>query len=451
MSTLPRDPPAAGRSTIQPATEGTHFAMHWEARPDTPPEVKKWRTDYEPGKRVRPPALKDEVVDNTRAFGSTTLGSEHVSDVMNAERKTGFQEYMAERAEARMVGALKKEPIGKSSLLGSHLPDHVRAPDYAFGVKTRHSDSSKQLIYPEGPEEEKEAPVCALHGVAHEGEQRRRNYDWGKTKVGNPSAYRFGAAAPKPPEGSSGVALAMNADEDDDAPRVVVVPKRVADAAAARADRLGKTHALGVPKAGGKSGGRAGGDAGGAAGAGGGKAGDDDEEVTYGAMGGGQDEWGAADCIRGDYAIADQMPDKDLGRSVARGYRNFSHDPDRVFGVPTVRADIAAPAKRSVSDNQNYGDDTSAQSLLQPSRFAVVGIDHKDFVDQRPPEEIRDIFEKVGISLDDHEFAQVWKRAATAYDLNGDGIVSIEEFRLAINEYDDARDEGRVPDWFEEA
>lgn len=47
----------AGRSTIQPAGEGTHYAMHWEARPDTPPEVKKWRTDYEPGKRVRAPAL----------------------------------------------------------------------------------------------------------------------------------------------------------------------------------------------------------------------------------------------------------------------------------------------------------------------------------------------------------------------------------------------------------
>lgn len=354
---------------------------------------------------------------------------------MNAERKTAFQEYMAERAEARMVGALKKEPIGKSSLLGEHLPDHVRAPDYAFGVKTRHSDSSKGLIYPEAPEEEKQAPVCALHGVAEEGEQRRRNYDWGKTKVGNPHAYRFGSQAPVPPVGSSGVALAMNPDEDDDAPRVVVVPKRVADAAAARTDRLGKTHALGVPK--GKKGGGAGGKDG------------DDEEVTYGAAGGGQDEWGAADCIRGDYAIADQMPDKDLGRSVAKGYRNFSHDPERVFGVPTVRADIAAPATRSVSDNQNYGDDTSAQSLLQPSRFAVVGVDHKDFVEQRPPQEIRDIFEKIGISLDDHEFAQVWKRAATAYDLNDDGIVSIEEFRLAINEYDDARDAGKVPDWFE--
>jgi len=436
MTTLPRNPPPAGRSTIQPPDEGTRFAMAWEARPDTPPEVKKWRTDYEPGKRVRAPALKDDVVDNTRAFGSTSLGSDHVEDVMNAERKTGFQEFMAERAEARMVGALKKEPIGKSSLLGEHLPDHVRAPDYAFGVTTRLSDSAKGLIYPDAPEEEKEAPTCALHGVANEGEQRRRNYDWSKTKVGSdPRLYRFGTAAPKPPVGSSGVSLAMNPDDDDDAPRVVVVPKRVADAAAARADRLGKTHSLGVPKktkigADGKE--------------------EVDEDVTYGAAAAGADEWGAGDCIRGDYSIGDQLPDRDLGRSVAKGYRNFSHDPERVFGVPTVRADVPKPAKRSVSDNQNYGDDTSAQSLLQPSRFAVVGVDHKDFVETRGPEEIRDIFEKIGVRLDDHEFAQVWRRAATHYDLNEDGIVSIEEFRLALNEYDDAREEGRIPDWFEE-
>lgn len=429
MSHLASDPPAAGRSTIQPHGEGTHMAMAWEARPDTPPELKKWRTEHEPGKRVRAPALRDDPVDETVTFGSTSHDSEHVADIMAAERRSDFQLYMAERAEARLSGALKKEPVGKSSLLGEHLPPHCRDPGFAFGVPSdSNADTTKALLYPVAPEEEKEAPTCALHGVAREGEQRRRNYDWGKSAIhGDPSTHRFGEVGVKPPAGASGVAMALNPEEDDDAPRAIVVPLRQADCAAARADRVGKTRRLGGPAMESKDG----------------------ERRTFGASATGADPWSAADCIRGDYALEDQLPDRDLGKSVAAGYRNFAVDPTRTFGVPTVRSDVPMPAKRSVSDNQNYGDDVSAQALIQPSRFAPVGVDDTDFVAQRPPEEIRDIFEKIGISLDDHEFSQVWKRAATGYDLNGDGIVSVEEFRLAINEYDDARETGRVPDWFD--
>lgn len=73
---------------------------------------------------------------------------------------------------------------------------------------------------------------------------------------------------------------------------------------------------------------------------------------------------------------------------------------------------------------------------------------HSDFAEQKSPAEVRALFEKIGYSLDDGEFASVWHRAATAYDLSGDGQVSIEEFRLALNEYDDAAAEGKTPAWF---
>jgi hypothetical protein len=39
-------------------------------------------------------------------------------------------------------------------------------------------------------------------------------------------------------------------------------------------------------------------------------------------------------------------------------------------------------------------------------------------------------------------------QAATHYDLNANGIVSVEEFRLALNEYEDACAEGGKPEWF---
>lgn len=105
--------------------------------------------------------------------------------------------------------------------------------------------------------------------------------------------------------------------------------------------------------------------------------GDTEPTEAFGASITPADEWTAADCIRGNYSVEDQMPDADLGKSVSKGYRNFTTDPHRVFGVPTIRNDIPAKAKASVADHQNYGNDADAASLLHPSRFAPIGVGHR--------------------------------------------------------------------------
>ena len=48
-------------------------------------------------------------------------------------------------------------------------------------------------------------------------------------------------------------------------------------------------------------------------------------------------------------------------------------------------------------------------------------------------------------------FNCIWWRAQTAEDINEDGIVSVEEFRRAYNEYEDAVKEGGLPAWWESA
>ena len=53
-------------------------------------------------------------------------------------------------------------------------------------------------------------------------------------------------------------------------------------------------------------------------------------------------EWGASDCIRGDFSTAEQMPDSNLGRSTRPGFRNINIK-NRTFGCPTIRTDIAVP------------------------------------------------------------------------------------------------------------
>ena len=60
-------------------------------------------------------------------------------------------------------------------------------------------------------------------------------------------------------------------------------------------------------------------------------------------------------CLRGNLSIEEQVPDKDLGKCLAVGRRNFTDT--RAFGCPSIRSDIHAPQIRSVADDSNYGDE----------------------------------------------------------------------------------------------
>ncbi len=153
------------------------------------------------------------------------------------------------------------------------------------------------------------------------------------------------------------------------------------------------------------------------------------------------DEWDAGACLAGDYSVAEQMPDKDLGTSATPGWRNVTTDA-RGFGTPTVRIDVKAPNSRSISDNQNYGDDVNAGSLIRPSEFSMSGVKDADFLKERDQGTIRNIFTKIGYDMlkEDALFQYIWNDAAANHDHNADGIVSVEEFRGALNKYLDEND-----------
>lgn len=66
--------------------------------------------------------------------------------------------------------------------------------------------------------------------------------------------------------------------------------------------------------------------------------------------------------------------------SVKTGYRTY--------GVPTVRSDIAAPRTKRISDTKNYGDESDAFGLINPSMYSNKGIYEKDFFQPREPEQV---------------------------------------------------------------
>ena len=69
--------------------------------------------------------------------------------------------------------------------------------------------------------------------------------------------------------------------------------------------------------------------------------------------------------ICGDYSMNDQNPDPDSGKVAVVGF-GTSPRTRREALEPSIRSDLTAPKVVSVADNQNYGNELGAFSLIYP-------------------------------------------------------------------------------------
>jgi len=141
----------------------------------------------------------------------------------------------------------------------------------------------------------------------------------------------------------------------------------------------------------------------------------------------GKSEWDARNCVEGSYSLQEQKPDDDLGTTKTPGFRNATTETRR-FGCPSVRSDIPKYAKKSIADNQNYGDDVNAQYLLHPSQFAALGVEDEEFIQPRSKEYIKTMFHDCGYGLTDEDFEECYAEVC-----DEDGTVGIDLFRKAYN------------------
>lgn len=173
-------------------------------------------------------------------------------------------------------------------------------------------------------------------------------------------------------------------------------------------------------------------------------------EHAFGVKSAKREDWGARECIAGAYSADQQRPDPTVGRSL----RAHAEVDDRSFGVPTVRRDVPKPRMISVSDHQNYGDDSNAQDLLYPSTFACRGVDDAEFLAKRSKDDLRDLFSAIGYTYPDADFERIHWRAAELAAAEGLGMggsedgASVEAFRRAQNEYEDALKRDTRPEWW---
>jgi hypothetical protein len=262
------------------------------------------------------------------------------------------------------------------------------------------------------------------HGSYEPAEQRNRNYAWNKTAVQDPTIFAFGTSAPNPE--ANGVGMCLNNDLDPSVPKTRIAHARVEKHKAMK-DMLGRCRNLGSSRPPPKT-------------------------HVFGVTGG-VDAWGSKQCIEGDYSVEEQMPDPDLGCATQPGWRNSTIE-GRSFGVPTIRTDILPPyggRGRSIADNSNYGDDTSAAFLVNPDQYADCGLDDTEFAQAQSKSNIRSVFDGVaddmGYSpLTEDEFERIWNQA-TGMNISGLGNVCVEEFRVGLNEFLDAKEDGELNAW----
>jgi len=291
-----------------------------------------------------------------------------------------------------------REPLGKAYERNFNIPDDLKTRR-GFGViqGAKALDEARQardIVFPKANpmvDPDVDPEVHALYVRTHAswapGEQKDRHYDWAATQVGpDPEAHAFGK---KPSRVFEGVKKALNPALDPEVKHnPSIVPQHHEEFQMAAKDALGRSkvhgtvpHTLGPAHAFGKP------------------------SLTG-------LEPGAGQIISGFYTAEQQGPDADLGKSIRPGFRNEWHDPNRVFGIPSLRTDQPRPHLPSVANNVNYGDEASAHHLLAPARSAILGVSETHYLQMRGRAEIKRFLRVAKLDVPDHEFEDIFVMAA---------------------------------------
>ncbi|KAL6757424.1 flagella associated protein [Haematococcus lacustris] len=401
--------------------ESAADALNWDknnARPPTPPELRKYRTltQHIPGVRLQHyGAADDKAPEGT--FGVSTKpkkGEDVPSQLTGVFPTTELGRWHLEEKES-IYASSKLEPLGKGMQRGTRIPDGLGTTK-AFGMRidAQEKDKGGQIKHVMFPTDQPPVPddegtqthslYLRSHGDYMPGEQRRRNYDWDSTQVQDPAQHRFGLTDKD--SYREGVRKALQPGLDQSLPAAkAVITKLHEDHKLTNVDQLGAVKKLGT----------------GDRGLG--------PDHAYGmpSLKAGMREPGVDELFKLNLTLEQQQPDADLGKSLREGYRNIAPE-GRTFGVPSIRTDIPKPAKASVSNMANYGNEPDAFQLLRPPRSVVQGVGEQHYLQLRGKEEVRSIAREAEIVLSDEEFDTLWNMSVDADGEQASGRACLDTF-----------------------
>jgi hypothetical protein len=385
--------------------------------PSTPTGQTKFRKNYNPGEIVKHHGMQELPLPGpSHAYGNPTPRGEDVAQTFVAGQKFGVAEYLISRGES-IYDSAKREPLGKSYVRGHKLPATTEAPEFhGFGKKAGPVQDGKEVLFPRGVLPESEGAhknYVKTHGNFAPGEMFVRKYDWPKEVTDNPH-FRFGVAeysgAGRKGNGAKS-ALNMEAEEDGSMPTTRIVQRTSEDYRHVASDHLAaaKNMMQGKPPV--------------------------PADHAYGIRTMGTDIT-AGEALRGQYQMHEQMPDHDLSVCKVPGRSNLWHDDDRIFGVPSVRVDLAAPHphRRSVADTMNYGDEVGAHALLSPQRFELQGVPDNEFLLRRDKNELKSIVVGAGYKFEDADFDSLFEKALALFE-DDKAYVSLDAFMFVYSDW----------------
>ena len=378
---------SAGMVTVV-AEEGTQKCLQPPvARTQTPPHIQRYRKSSSDGPGVKQThfGLVDvPLPPPSHIYGKKTYESDHVNEIIRQQNFQGFTEFSNEIKEQRYASA-RREPLGQTLTRNYAYPATVTQGDFKFGVPTKVSEPAKEVLFPakgslENSEKE-ELMYFKSHGSTQAGQQLRRGYNWHI----DPAEHRFGL------KDKGAVGGVEDALKPEMAEGTILVKKTVEDFRGTAKDQLGQPRNLGSGKP------------------------PVPEGYAFG-LKAGTLEWGAGQCITGQPTATTLVPDKDLGQSTRFGFRNQTKpgDESRVFGVPSIRADVTKKSLKSVADHQNYGDEAQAVEILFPDHWLRYGLEKEEFLRPRSKQEIRELLRGAGIDIGTGQFEAVYTKAQIA-------------------------------------
>ena len=116
------------------------------------------------------------------------------------------------------------------------------------------------------------------------------------------------------------------------------------------------------------------------------------------------DAIGQLNAAREASSTTNQMYDSEINKIQTQNWHRF--------GAPSVRTDLPPPRVRRVDDTKNYGDEGNAGLLISPSICETFGVYQSDIYQRRPMAEIRELYSKMGIEIDDAKLETLWNEIA---------------------------------------
>lgn len=239
------------------------------------------------------------------------------------------------------------------------------------------------------------------------GEQKNREYNW----KFDPTEHVFGLGQEKERDGAKKSLMTDNLTGPY--PPTKIVGKRLEDFRQATSDMLGKSKFKGtlsnkIPP-----------------------------DHAFGKKSQLGDAWNVGRCINGDESTVTAKslaPDPDLGRDChyankLETLRPIERDPNKTYGVPSIRNDLPKRNFVSVTDLNNYGDEKDAFELLYPHPCATRGLDDPDFDATMTKEEIGKVLTQNSIVVPEEEFNLIYEIGLKNFpDPEGQGKMSPNSF-----------------------